>query len=124
MELLGDQARLVELRSNRNINGREFHSDRLPDRFQEDADLQKAIEESKKTAQLEERRRRQDEGSYVFFLLLCTNCFISYKSIPRNRDADLQKALELSEQEAIKRRMRERDGLAPQLTGNSDNYQP
>jgi hypothetical protein len=73
MELLGDQARLNELRGNRNINGREFHSDRLPDRFQEDAELQKAIEESKKTAQLEERRRRQEEGSYVFVLEASTS---------------------------------------------------
>ena len=41
------------------------------------------------------------------------------------RDADLQRAIELSERDAIQRQINARDGMAPQLTGNSESsYQP
>ncbi|KAJ3037092.1 hypothetical protein HK097_003610, partial [Rhizophlyctis rosea] len=58
--------------------------------YNEDQELRKAIEESKKTAQ-QEARKRDDE-----------------------LDPELQKALEISEREALERRMRERDALNAQ----------
>ncbi|KAJ3294588.1 hypothetical protein HK104_003483 [Borealophlyctis nickersoniae] len=63
----------------------------------EDRELQKAIEESKRTAQQEIAKRLGEQ-----------------------EDAELQKALEISEREAIERRMKERDAmLQNQTTGNS-----
>ncbi|KAI9090948.1 hypothetical protein DFS34DRAFT_335874 [Phlyctochytrium arcticum] len=55
--------------------------------YNEDRELQKALEESRKTAQTDESRRKA----------------------MTQEELDVQKALELSEKEAIERRMRERD---------------
>jgi epsin len=130
--LLNDEGRVSQLREAKRTGGRtagaqytgevEFHTPRLPGGATDDAELQKAIEESKRTARLEEKRRKQDEGSYVIYTFMHWNALLISKNA--HRDHDLQKALELSEREAIERRMRERDTLVPQLTGNSDHYQP
>ncbi|KAJ3038890.1 hypothetical protein HDV00_012812 [Rhizophlyctis rosea] len=65
--------------------------------YNEDQELRKAIEESKKTAQQEARKRDDD------------------------MDPELQKALMISEREAIERRMRERDALAAQEANNASS---
>ena len=57
----------------------EFHTPRLQGGGSgNDAELQKAIEESKKTALLEEKRRKQDEGSYVICIQRINACLILF----------------------------------------------
>ncbi|KAI8919726.1 hypothetical protein BC831DRAFT_100803 [Entophlyctis helioformis] len=97
--LLADDARLQEERGNRgNVRSRmNYHAGEGSGGFSEDADLRRALEESKRQAAIDDRRRKDME----------------------QEDADLQRAIELSEKEAIQRRMDARNRLEPQMTGDS-----
>ncbi|KAI8910061.1 hypothetical protein DFJ77DRAFT_115460 [Powellomyces hirtus] len=99
--LLADETRLREERQTRaDMRGRMTGLDQFPgirsggnDQsafYNEDRELQKALEESRKTARQDESRRTAGD----------------------KEEEELQRALELSEKEAIERRMRERDQAA------------
>ncbi|KND04682.1 uncharacterized protein SPPG_00395 [Spizellomyces punctatus DAOM BR117] len=107
--LLADESRLREARQTRmDMRGRMTAGDGFGapsaginqggSYYNEDRELQKALEESRRTAQQDESRRKALD----------------------NEEEELQKALELSEKEAIERRMRERDqAMQNQPTGDS-----
>ncbi|KAJ3174338.1 hypothetical protein HDU88_000306 [Geranomyces variabilis] len=95
--LLADETRLREERQTRaDMRGRMTGLDQFPGvrggasdqsgYYNEDRELQKALEESRRTARQDASRRDTDK-----------------------EDEELQRALELSEREAIERRMKERD---------------
>ncbi|KAI8822600.1 uncharacterized protein EV422DRAFT_406431 [Fimicolochytrium jonesii] len=97
--LLADETRLREARQTRaDMRGRMGGSGSRPENdgsgsgayYNEDFELQKALEESKKTAQQDQKRRAGED----------------------KEEEELRRALELSEKEAIERRMRERDEAA------------
>eukprot|EP00842_Homolaphlyctis_polyrhiza_P003700 jgi/Hompol1/4330/HPOL_003620-RA len=100
--LLNDDDALREARLNTgNIRNRMGYPGSIAaDNFasaSEDAELSRALEESRRQAEIDERRRRQ----------------------LTQEEIDLQKAIELSEKEAITRRMDARNRMEPQLTGDS-----